>query len=187
MATFAKNPIHPLPLSRRLTFADSVLEHAPRLFYSEFTNVLNVYGFSKCLPWARSMFLSWVETDRLTRANTQILRSPLFLSCRNIIVSRDALADLADFDRVSRSMRAQTDKAVPSGLTASPVWLTAYTEISRGIEERALFIQNHNRTTSWRNAEEGDRNFLCVSRTWDTYVAGSAGKLKYIAARRLSN
>lgn len=131
---------------------------------------------------ARSRRTDWQEQTR-----KYCVAPPLSLVAILLFRETHALADLADLGCVSRSMRAQTDKAVPSGLTASPVWLTAYMEISRGIEERALFIQNHNRTTSWRNAEEGDRNFLCVSRTWDTYVIGSAGKLKYIAARGLSN
>lgn len=125
---------------------------------------------------------------RLMRANTQILQQPsLSLVAILLFRERHALVGPTDPSCVSRSKRAQTDKAIPSGLPASPVWLTAYAEISRGIGERALLIQNNDVATSWRNLEKGDRDFLCVSRSQNTHVTGSVGKLKRIAAKRLSD
>lgn len=53
------------------------------------------------------------------------------LSLVAILLFREthALAGPADLGCLSRAMRTQTDKTVPSGLPASLVWLTAYTEI----------------------------------------------------------
>lgn len=115
-------------------------------YSSLFSNVASGHGISRRCTRI-SVFARWrrIPPDDGKHAN-------IVQPCRNIIISVDARtyahtyacthARTSQFSRSQRVLRSQTDNASPSGLPASPVWLTAYRDILPASGTRSAYTES---------------------------------------------
>lgn len=106
-----------------------------------------------------------IETDFIRRRQTRKYYATLsqyyHFGRRTLTYTRTSPCQSS---RSQRVLRSQTDNATPSGLPASPVWLTAYRDIVLASGTRATYTEYRRESEEARGVCQGDCDFLCVSR-----------------------